>query len=224
MRTVSTLAALALTAAAIAIPADAATIKGQYLEARTCSVYTGPCFGNAEIGLAGKEAVVAWKVDEGSWNDVSLDGLGVALVLSSEGTLGFDEVFDMDAGRIDSVILVDEKASSEQQRALVEFVKDSAKRLTGNVKQVQAVPFNLENDHLDGRGVFSAGELAKIETRAIQKGDCVCSNEIIFYLPLTDVDNFSPAFARQNSFQGQGLGKRWAGGGERGAFLATFRK
>ena len=225
MRTASTLAALAaLTAAAFTTPAEAATIKGQYLEARTCSVYTGPCFGNAEIGLAGKEAVLAWKVDQGTWNDVSLDGLGVALVLSSEGTLGFDEVFDMDAGRIDSVILVDEKASSEQQRALIEFVKDSAQRLTGNVKKVQAVPFKLENDHLDGRGVFSAGELAKIETRALQKGDCVCSNEIIFYLPLTDVDNFSPAFARTNSFQGQGLGKRWAGGGERGAFLATFRK
>ena len=223
MRTCPAFAALAALTLA-ATQADAASIKGQYLEARTCSVYTGPCFGNAEIGLAGKEAVLAWKVDKGTWNDVALDGLGAALVLSSEGTLGFDEVFDMDAGRIESVILVDENASSEQQRALVDFVKDSAKRLTDHVKQVQAVPFKLENDHLEGRGVFSAGDLAKIETRAIQEGDCVCSNEIIFYLPLTDVDNYSPAFASTNSFQGHGLGKRWAGGGERGAFLATFRK
>jgi hypothetical protein len=226
MRTVQTLAAVAAltVAAAVTTQAQAATIKGQYLEARTCSVYTGPCFGNAEIGLAGKEAVLAWKVEKGTWNDVSLDGLGVALVLSSEGTLGFDEVFDMDAGQIDSVILVDENASSEQQRALVEFVKDSARRLTANVKQVQSVPIKLENNHLDGHGTFSAGDVAKIETRAIQKGDCVCSNEIIFYLPLTDVDNYSPAYAGTNSFQGDGLGKRWAGGGERGAFLATFRK
>ncbi|HUG90679.1 MAG TPA: DUF1326 domain-containing protein [Planctomycetaceae bacterium] len=214
------LAALTVTAAQV----DAATIKGQYLEARTCSVYTGPCFGNAEIGLAGKEAVLAWKVEQGTWKDVSLDGLGVALVLSAEGTLGFDEVFDMDAGRIESVILVDENASREQQRALVDFVKDSARRLTGNVQKVQSVPFKLENDHLEGQGVFSAGDLAKIETRALQKGDCVCSNEIIFYLPLTDVDNYSPAFSKTSSFQGDGLDKRWTGGGERGAFLATFRK
>ena len=223
MRTCQILAVLAALAVAAA-QADAATIKGQYLEARTCSVYTGPCFGNAEIGLAGKEAVLAWKVDKGAWKDVSLDGLGVALVLSSEGTLGFDEVFDMDAGRIESVILVDENATSEQQRALVEFVKDSAKRLTGNVKKVEAVPFKLENNRAEGRGVFSAGELARIETRALEKGDCVCSNELIFYLPLTDVDYYIPAFAKTNSFQGDGLGKRWSGGGERGAFLATFRK
>jgi Protein of unknown function (DUF1326) len=223
MRTCQVLAALAALTVA-ATQAGAATIQGQYLEARTCSVYTGPCFGNAEIGLAGKEAVLAWKVEKGAWNDVNLDGLGVALVLSSEGTLGFDEVFDMDAGKIESVILVDEQASSEQQRALVDFVKDSAKRLTAHVKQVQPVPFQLQNDHLEGRGLFSAGDVARIETRALQQGDCVCSNEIIFYLPLTDVDNFSPAFSKTNSFQGQGLEKRWAGGGERGAFLATFRK
>ena len=38
-------------------------------------MWTGPCFANAEMGLAGKEAVMAWKVDQGSWNDVKLDGL-----------------------------------------------------------------------------------------------------------------------------------------------------
>ena len=54
----------------------AAEITGEYLEARTCDVYTGPCFANAEMELAGKEALLAWKVDQGSWKGVSLDGLG----------------------------------------------------------------------------------------------------------------------------------------------------
>jgi hypothetical protein len=45
----------------------AAEISGEYLEARTCDVYTGPCFANGEVGIAGKEAVMAWKVDEGKW-------------------------------------------------------------------------------------------------------------------------------------------------------------
>ena len=34
----------------------AAQISGEYLESRTCSVYTGPCFANAEMGLAGNFA------------------------------------------------------------------------------------------------------------------------------------------------------------------------
>ncbi|HUG69079.1 MAG TPA: hypothetical protein VMM76_15120, partial [Pirellulaceae bacterium] len=39
-----------------------AEISGHYLETRTCQVYTGPCFANAEVGLAGKEAVMAWRI------------------------------------------------------------------------------------------------------------------------------------------------------------------
>ena len=77
----------------VAESAFAGTITGEYLEARTCDVYTGPCFANAEMSLAGKEAVMAWKIETGAWNDVALIGLGVALVVKSEGTIGHDGVF-----------------------------------------------------------------------------------------------------------------------------------
>ena len=44
--------------------ASAGTIQGIYMETRTCQVYTGPCFANAEIGLAGKNAIMAWKIQQ----------------------------------------------------------------------------------------------------------------------------------------------------------------
>ena len=54
MRTLAVAAAvLALTTA----PASAAGITGQYMEARTCDVWTGPCFANAEVNLG--EAICA---------------------------------------------------------------------------------------------------------------------------------------------------------------------
>lgn len=208
----------------LAVPVQAAGITGEYLEARTCDVYTGPCFANAQMGLAGKEAVMAWKVDEGSWKGVSLNGLGVALVVNAESTLGFDGVFPMQAGQIRSVILVDQSADAKQREALVSFVKENAKDLAGSVKHVQAVPISLSNDHLEGRGVFKAGELAKIETRALKKGDCVCTNESVFYKPLTDVENFHPAYANTLSYQGKGLNNTWTSKNIRSAFLATFRR
>lgn len=204
--------------------AHAAQITGEYLEARTCDVWTGPCFGNAEMGQAGKEAVMAWKVDEGSFSGVSLDGLGVALVVNAEGTLGTNGIFPMRAGKTRSVILVDEKADEKQRAALVDFVKDTAGELVGKLASVQTVPIELSNDHLDGRGVFQAGEIAKIETRKLGKGDCVCTNEIMFYLPLTEVENFSPAYVKTNSYQGEGLNNKWTAKYQRGAFLATFRR
>ena len=46
--------------------ASAGTIQGIYMETRTCQVYTGPCFANAEIGLAGKDAIMAWKIQQGA--------------------------------------------------------------------------------------------------------------------------------------------------------------
>src|ERR1700688_3032672 len=69
-------------------PAPAPGISGDYLEARTADVYTGPCFANSEMDLAGKQAVVAWHVREGAWQGVPLGGLSVVAAVRSSATLG----------------------------------------------------------------------------------------------------------------------------------------
>ncbi|MFQ5734330.1 MAG: DUF1326 domain-containing protein [Planctomycetaceae bacterium] len=213
--------------AALLLPvgvASAAKITGEYLEARTCDVYTGPCFANAEMDQAGKEALMAWKIETGAWDGVPLKGLTVALVVNAQGTIGYDGVFPMRAGKTKSVILVDKQATSRQEQALIAFVKDAAKELVGKVKRVQRVPMTLTNNHLDGKGLFTAGRIAKIETRKLTKADCICTNEIVYYQPLTKVKNFSPAFSKTLSFQGDGLNNKWTTHSTRSAFLATFRR
>lgn len=222
MRSVPLLSlALILTTASL-LPA--AQITGDYMEARTCDVYTGPCFANAEMDLAGKEAVMAWKVTKGAWNDVTLDGLGVAVVAISEKTMGSSPYFKMHAGRISSVILVDERASSTQRDALVLFVKDAAKEFTSHIQKVIPAPIELISHLETGKGTFSAGNLARIETRPIGKGDCVCSNEQVFYDPLSLVKNSRPAVASTLSYTGEGFDRTWTTHGQRSAFLATFRR
>ena len=207
-----------------AASADAAKIRGEYLEARTCDVYTGPCFANAEMYQAGKEALMAWKVEKGAWQKVDVSGLTVALVINAENTIGNDGIFPMKPGKIRSVILVDKKADTRQREALVNFVKDTAKKVVGKLVKVQAVEMDLKNDHLDGKGVFKAGKIAKIETRKLRKGDCICTNEVIYYQPLTKVQNFSPAYSKTMSFTGEGLNNKWTTNHTRSAFLATFRR
>jgi hypothetical protein len=203
---------------------SAAQIQGEYLEARTCDVYTGPCFANAEMDLAGKEAVMAWRVEEGSWDGVDLAGLSVSVVATSEKTMGDTGIFKMKPGRIRSVILVDDRATPEQKDALVAFAKSSAEEYTKNVSDVLCVPISLENDHVDSKGVFRAGDVAKIETRALKAGDCFCTNEIVFYQPLTKIENAHPAYSRTLSFTGDGLDAKFTTNGKRSAFLGTFRK
>lgn len=204
--------------------AQAAQITGDYLEARTCNVFTGPCFANAEMNLAGKEALMAWKIDKGHWNKVALDGLGAALVVNAEGTLGYDGVFPMKAGHVKSVILVDQKASATQRDALVAFVKDSAKDLTKDVLTVKSVPFELSADHVDAVAKFKAGDLAEIQTREIRKGDCVCSHEDMFYLPLSKIENVTPAYSLMLAYRGDSMGNRFVNRGMRSAYLGTFRR
>ena len=203
---------------------QAANISGDYLEARTCSVYTGPCFANAEMGLAGKEALMAWKIDTGLWKGVNIDGLGAAVIVTAQNTIGYDGIFPMRAGKMNAVILIDNKATPEQYAALVDFVKDTAKTYTKNVVKIQRAPIELKTNHLTKQAKFTAGKVAEISTRGLKKSDCVCTNEVIYYQPLTKVENFSPAFSLKLSYQGKGLNRRFTDFGTSSAFLATFRR
>ena len=69
--------------AASALAVSQPAITGDYLEVRSCDIFTGPCFANAEMGLTGKEAIMVWSVKEGSWQGTALDGLSVIAVVLS---------------------------------------------------------------------------------------------------------------------------------------------
>src|SRR5437870_408963 len=125
-----TLAALAFLA--VLAPVQAAGITGQYVEARTCDVWTGPCFANADFNLSGKNAVMAWRIDKGSFDNVSLDGLGVVAVISASDTLGLDQT-----GPASAVLIVDQKASPAQRQALIRLAQRQAGKLLQNVIAVQ---------------------------------------------------------------------------------------
>src|SRR2546421_8913358 len=116
MKRILTVALLAV--AATAAPARATEITGQYVEARTCDVWTGPCFANADFNLSGKHGVLAWKIAKGSVDDVNLDGLSVVAVGSAQNTLGLEQ-----NGPAKAFLIIDAKANSLQKEALVKFVK-----------------------------------------------------------------------------------------------------
>ncbi len=198
------------------------TIYGNYVEARTADVYTGPCFANSEVGLTGQLAVMGWKVTKGSWNGVALDDLGVVGVIRASSTLG--DVYHS-AYPVKAVLIVDERANAEQRLALQSFAKHMSGDLLQDVVRVdyQAIDLSFANGNLHSmKATLTAGNLAKIETRALSENDQICHNEEVWYRPLTQVEHAMPAYALANSFQGQGLGEQWSSPGKRSAFLASF--
>src|SRR5262245_9136611 len=77
---------LAAATALLARP-GAPAASGNYLEVRSCDVFTGACIANSEMGLTGREGMLVWSIKQGQWNGVPLDGLNVIAVVQTEDTL-----------------------------------------------------------------------------------------------------------------------------------------
>jgi hypothetical protein len=209
---------LVLAAASVA---TAGELKGDYLETRTCDVYTGPCFANGQGGLTGQDAIMAWSIDRGTYEGVNLAGLKVVVVTNANDTLGFGGTLVSYPDPIRSIVIVDRKADDRQREALVQFATARAKH-AGEVVKVFTAPIEMSLDHFAAVGKLRAGKYAHIETRKLHKGDCVCSNEETFYPPLNEVKNAVPAYTVAGSFTGRGLGTQWSNDASRSAYLASF--
>src|SRR5688572_22672117 len=106
----------ALAVALLVLPGVSfAEITGDYLEMRTCDVFTGPCFANAEVGLTGRQAVMAWSIEDGKHNGIDLAGLKVVMAINASDTLAYGGGMVVRPDPIKSVILTDSKASAEQR-------------------------------------------------------------------------------------------------------------
>src|SRR5690349_24485246 len=101
-------------AAFLSVAAAKAPLTGEYVEARTAEVFTGGCIMNSEAETMGKQAVLAWKVDRGSFNGVALDGLSVVAALAGDRNLGMTEMGG-EKPEVKSALFVDARANRAQQ-------------------------------------------------------------------------------------------------------------
>ena len=208
-----------------AAPVDilGAQIKGDYVEARTCDVWTGPCFSNSEINLKGDHGVMAWSVREGKFNGVSLNGLLVAASIDAQGTLG-----TLIEGRVRAVLYVDKRATRQQSDALVAMVKKLAPRYTKNVIKVEKrqISFKRQGQRVElvvGGSRPEKKAEAQIKTRALMEHcDVVCGNEEKAYPSLARTTKAICAMSLIHAYRGADLGANWSEPGARSAMVGGF--
>ena len=198
-------------------------LRGDYIEARTADVFTGPCFANSEVDAVGNLAVMGWHVGEGEFQGVKLDGLSVVGVVKASNTLGniHSPVYP-----VKSVVIVDERANPEQRLALKAFAQRMGGDLLQDIVKVEYQPISLsfENNNMHSGGAkMTAGNLAAIQTRAIDSRDHLCTNEITWYAPLTKTTHAMPAYALAHNFKGTGLNTTWSSPEKRSAFVGSFQ-
>ena len=198
-----------------------APLTGDYLEVRSCDVYTGSCVANSEMGLSGREGMLVWSVRSGEWKGVSLAGLKVIAVVHTEDTLGDVKYFPREGK---AVLIVDANANSEQAAALQDFVKAMAGPLVREVVAVKPSTVDVELGQCSAGACakVKAGRLVEISTRCLGGKDHLCGNEENFYPPLTRVQGAFTAYTELAAYRGPGLDVTWELTGKRSAYLATF--
>jgi hypothetical protein len=220
---VCVLAAICLSSA-LALAQQPSQIRGQYLETRSADVYVGQCFANGEVNLAGTEAIVAWHIQEGKWDGVSLAGLNVVGAIKAQATLGDPYANPFPAK---SVLILDKRASAQQRQALIDFAQEMGGKLLSHVVHAVDAPIDMEilqakaEEH-SARARLQAGTFVTVETRSIGAKDHLCGNESTFYPPLTQTTHAMPAVAMTDEYQGNDLGVSWTLHDKRSAFVGTF--
>ena len=155
------------------------TVQGEYLEARSVSVYVGACHYGAEYVEGGREATLIWNIRQGTWKDVSLDGLTVVAVVTAKNNLAID------TNTRRSVLYLDEKATSEQRAALIDLMTEKRSELLGEVVSTESTPitFTKEGVKYDLR----VGEILTLSVSRYPCQNCTQPHQI-WYKPLEQID------------------------------------
>jgi hypothetical protein len=194
------------------------SVSGQYVEARTAEIFTGGCIMGSEAETMGKQAVLAWKVNRGTVNGVSIDGLSVVAALAGDRNLGLHEIGG-DRATVRSVVYVDERANPVQRIALAALAHDLTKSM-GTIVSVTAAPITFSDA---GQTIHVATSNVALDVNKVMTHDPTCGAQQWFN-PLADVDQATMGVADQNTFSGSLLGTKWSDPNKRSAFFGTFSR
>jgi hypothetical protein len=210
-----TVALSSLTIATLA--ARPASVTGTYVEARTAEVFAGACVMNGEAATTGREALLAWKIDRGQVNGVSLDGLAVVAALAADTNLGIHEIGG-ESTPARAAIYVDARANAAQRQALVAMVRSLSGNLIGTVVQETAAPIEFADN---GHVITVSTDTVKLAVEKHLNHDPSCGNKQWFN-PLTKVDHAEMGNTDRNEFSAGALCTKWSDPNKRSSFFGTF--
>src|SRR5262249_38827358 len=204
-------AALALCAGAIAFTsrAENTSIKGDYVEVRTASVFAGACHYNGEVTTAGREAIMAWSFTSGAWQGTDLHGLRAIAVISSDENLENAQV----ARR--SEIILDQSANHDQKVALLNALKAKYSGTLGEIMSVRIAPITFKHE---GKSYEVGSAEAAINVEAMPNDLCCKMPNLVWYSPLVQLSQRKVGYTLKAAYSGHEIGDSWERSGENSAF------
>lgn len=211
-------AALVGLASASMLAGSNGTLSGQYVEARTAEVFAGGCVMNSEAETTGRQAVMAWKVNRGSYQGVSLDGLAIVAAVNGDRNLGMREMGGEAPQHVQAALVVDSRANDAQRDALVAMARDLSKGVIKDVVSVTSASITYWDDK--DRIAIAAPEVQLTVNKQL-KHDPSCG-AMQWFRPLTTIQQGTMGVAESHAFSGGSLGTKWSDPNKRSAFFAPF--
>ena len=214
-KTFLTVAAMvvAVTALVFSSQAENVSLRGDYVEVRTASVFAGACHFNGEVVTTGRDALMAWNVTSGKWQGVDLAGVRVMAIVSSEANLA-----ESNAAR-QTEIVIDSQASRTQALAMVNALKEKYAASLGKIVTVRSAPISFERS---GRTYAVVTNDAAINVEAMPNDLCCKMPNLVWYAPLVGLENRKVGYTSRALYSGKVIGEPWSRSGENSAFYGSF--
>ncbi len=140
-------------------------IEGRLLEVCTCEVIC-PCWVGRDPDGGKCDSALAWGIDKGTIEGIDVSGLTLALSVHIPGNV-------LTPGSWKAAVIVDDRASDEQQAALLKVFTGQAggaiadlAGLIGEVVAVERAPITFTVQ--GGKGTFRVGDIADAELEPLQ--------------------------------------------------------
>lgn len=188
------------------------SLRGDYVEVRTASVFAGACHYNGEVTTAGREAMMAWNVTSGKWQGIDLTGVRVMAIVSSEGNLGDDN-----AARQSEIVI--DSTSRAQSLAILNALKDKYAASLGNIVKVRNAPITFVRQ---GKTYAVAADDASINVEAMPNDLCCKMPNLVWYTPMVGLENRKVGYTTNAAYSGNTVSEQWSRSGENSAFYGSF--
>ena len=195
--------------------AQASAPTGDYVEARSASVFAGACHYNGELMSDGREAISAWHFQSGTWHGVSLAGLSAVAVVRADDNLAAPTAHRA------TMLYVDSRATPAQQKAVAEALTAHYSESLGTITAAGSAPITFR--HLASGGYrVSAPQIAALSVDALPNRECCKQPNLVWYKPLAPVTNRRVGYTQTASCTARTGGEAWTRGHENSAFYGTF--
>ena len=207
-----TIVVLAGSAFVFSSQAENVSVRGDYVEVRTASVFAGACHYNGEVVTTGREAMMAWNVTSGKWQGVDLAGVRVMAIVSSDANLG-----EKNSARRSEVVI--DSPSRSQSLAILNAIKEKYAASLGNIVKVRNAPIKFVRE---GKTYAVAADDATIDVEAMPNDLCCKMPNLVWYKPLVGLENRKVGYTTNAVYSGNTVGEQWSRAGENSAFYGSF--